>query len=222
MKKNNKTRMLIIISIIIVVSAFFTSCVPTPGGSGTTPSGTFNIGISATFDYFYDWWDFPFGISKDTSKIILIDGDSIRFNATSAEYTESGILTRSYASIQINVLNNQANNYQLLYIEDSLFRSSSQDGLKTINNNTYTQDKWKVISTVSKHYLFPLPMNFEKYIVFRKLKPNNQYLYFWLKVKGKMYKANRIHPYYGETSINIIETHCLNGKYQLNNITTGL
>lgn len=40
-------------------------------------------------------------------------------------------------------------------------------------------------------------MNVEKYIVFRKLKPNNQYLYFWLKVKGKMYKANRIHPYYG-------------------------
>jgi len=72
MNTTKKIKGKMIAAIITFAATIFTGCVPTPGGGGTTPSGTFNVGLFLTNsqEYMAYWDNNSFINSKKIYRII--------------------------------------------------------------------------------------------------------------------------------------------------------
>lgn len=243
MNTRNKTKGLIIASIIAFAATIFTACVPTPGGGGTTPSGTFNVGTITKIeqsDYLNINDYIPYTYSgipgRELTKTINFDGDLIDINTFVYFIDALGMLMKlNY--IHFDIQNNQvANSYELL--------NFLVDSMTLVDSNSHTTIDWVAMDvnpTDSVGNIFSIPVpdlpaikdetftgSTEKHVVFRKLKANNQYLYCWIKVKLNILERNIFSEQDGFVYLGLSNFHykyelqVLNGKYQLNSITTGL
>jgi hypothetical protein len=200
MNTKNKTKGLVIVAIIAFAATIFTGCVPTPGGGGTTPSGTFNVGLNLSVTS-----NLPVNEEIIREKTLLIDGDSITYKITGMYYASLEVFYPGSLYISCN----NYENYEILGIKDFNV---------IINNQTEGFNNMLPINGMNQGYV-----NGERYFVFRKKKENNTFLYFWVKVLNQGFVGIIPSNYWGnDFVINRRELKILNGKYQMNSITTGL
>ena len=199
--------------IILFLAVGVTSCIP----NSVNLSTPFAINMQADRESF---------TQLDTT--IFIDGDSLKFYVQCFNFLDNTdyfiVGTTSTAYEYLNV-----KNYYHHTITNAIDTSmlitdvNALDG-NTLINDSYTTNPWKPFvlnnsqyiclsilyrtSLTDTMYVNGLFKNRDQYIVFRKLK-GTQYQYYWIKVRN-----NEV---LGHT--NTIQI--LNGKYQLNNITTG-
>lgn len=218
MNTTNKTKGLIIASIIAFVATIFTACVPTPGGGGTTPSGTFNVGISV------DRRNMPANILFEQERTIVLDGDSISFKVSAKRVSSIAVWMEGGIWLKIN---NNADKYQLA--KESFNFNKKIDNNSSIEYHNYND----LYNGFDGNYVFSIYTGLnipnapyfleEGYWVIRKDKGNGNYLYCWVKMQYNLYLG--IIPVttgMGGYVADGVRFKVLNGKYQLNSITTGL
>ena len=200
--------------ILLLSSAAFYGCIPT----GVPPANTFNVNIQSEREQFIEF---------DTS--IMIDGDSIRFYINNFNFFE--IIDYLYISSKSNQF--EYLNVKTYFHNTNTYQFDSTTLLTDVNavnsgvfiDNSYSAHSWVPFIFTNNQYICAsilyrttdaspdlkngLFKNTDQYIVFRKLK-GAQYQYYWLKVRNNEQPG-------GSNTIQI-----LNGKYQLNSITTGL
>lgn len=222
--KMKTTKTILFATTIVLLSLFATSCIPTTPSGNPTPVNQFNIGAS----YHLDLQTSP---QTGQPKTVFVDGDSLTFTVGLGFYatTWSSVAMDYSCSIYINGIPLQSNTsgYSILANTYNIDLSSSCfaslfDAGATIDDN-YTDSLNTFLTPainnnfllVQKNYVqqgtldqFKFPLNTDKYIVLRKIKPlGNQY--YWIKFR-------REGSYYLNENITAVS-----GKYQMNSITTG-
>lgn len=221
------TRTFFLVTAVILPSLLITSCVPPPVGGGTpSPTNLFNVSLSLAGKY-------PTLNTEDrdtiTTKTINIDGDEIGF-AIDKYYGTTPGMAHSEFRAYIKFPNE---NYEFLRLNDSIPSSASCSYNTTISNTSIPiHSEWNSLNQFIAGWPYEfgtglgyssgamslaliniegLPLNEYRYWVFRKPK-NGSYLYFWVKVIG--IPDNMIAP-------NTVTIKIENGRYQMDNITTG-
>jgi hypothetical protein len=230
MNTTKKIKGKMIAAIITFAATIFTGCVPTPGGGGTTPSGTFNVGLFLTNSQEYmAYWD---NNSFINSKKITIDGDTIEFGLFGSSWGALSISVMTY-SYDIKVPNN---NYEIYVEKDSLGNITKRTfpALKTINNNSSSTNWNNLYATINSEVLtqeigfvgMGIALNDvnllynEGYCIIRKKIDSNNYKYFWIKLRQQ--SRYDVIPNMYSQGPKFFRLDILNGKYQMNSITTGL
>ncbi|MCC6583935.1 MAG: hypothetical protein IT271_09550 [Chitinophagales bacterium] len=217
------TKIIFTSATVLLLSLFATSCIPTtPVGGNPTPSNTFNVNLATEV-----------GGTVDT--IIVVDGDSLSFQFFTGlfneDFTRNLIISTNHPNFEI--LNTKEYPYNLN--TNQYDNTQTPVDANTINegiliNDAYTANPWLpfiyVVSGFAKPYInaatldislsgwglpsgytYGMKKNTDQYIVLRKLK-NSQHQYYWIRVR-----QDNNGPYPG--------FKVLNGKYQMNSITTG-
>lgn len=214
---------------IVLLSLFATSCIPTIPGGNPTPTNTFDVNINIDA-----------GAQTGVVKTIVIDNDSLTFGLVSYSYygtvTYFAVKTNSPNFEILNVKQDGFNLYTNAYDTTHYYADPSDVNTldsETLINNSYNANPWIPFLFSGSYYstyfskLFQfnydgyqyltqgMPRNKNQYIVLRKLK-GTQYQYYWIRVRNDDSAPLVITG--GDCRIN---TKILNGKYQLNSITTG-
>jgi hypothetical protein len=197
----------------VLLSLLTTSCIPTTPGGNPTPSNQFDINITYTLNY------------GENKKIIVVDGDSIKFRLT---YGYGNWVVGKQFSINTKGLNSTFeiltnNNFTNNNNHITTFAANFN-----VPNDIDTSYSWKTQNPISAEWneydnfnfsfyfqavdggLNPIPIpqfsgfpsNNDRYIILRKLK-GYSYQYYWIKLKN----ANGL--------------TLQNGRYQMDSITTG-
>ncbi|HNL84270.1 MAG TPA: hypothetical protein PKO18_03460 [Chitinophagales bacterium] len=217
-----KSTNIIFSSVLLFLSLLTSSCVSSTSDTDPIPTTTFDVNLFADA-----------GSTNDT--IIAVDGDSIAF-----QYI-SGVVNSDYHYYLVISSNQQ--NFEILDSKEYPYNlttnqydsTQSPIATNTLNegvliNDAYTAYPWVSfihinlglkpylsISTLDIRlsgwglpggYRYGMKKNIEQYIVLRKLK-GSQHQYYWIKIRQD---PNGSSPGF----------KVLNGKYQLNSITTGL
>lgn len=215
MRNLNILKGLSIVAVVAFISIFTTGCIP-PNGT-VTPTNTFNVGLQSSREQF---------TLQDTT--LLIDGDSIHFYINNfnffdiVDYLIIGTNSNAYEYINIQSYSYETNTHQI----DTTTLITDVNALNggILINNAYNTHTWTPFVFTNNQYIClsilfrsddknpslvnGLIKNKDQYIVFRKLK-GSQYQYYWLRVRNNENNG----------STNTIQI--MNGRYQLNNITTG-
>ena len=222
------TKTFFLATTVVLLSLFVTSCVPPPVGGGTpSPTNLFSVNLSLTGKY-------PVLSSvKDldtiTTKAIIVDSDEIGF-AIDKYYGITPGMANSGFRAYINFPNE---NYEYLRLDDTIPSSASVAYNTYVSNSSLPiHSSWHSLNQFIAGWRYEfgtglgyssgamslnfiniegLPLNEYRYWVFRKPK-NGSYLYFWVKVIG--IPDNVIAP-------NTVTIKIENGRYQMDNITTG-
>lgn len=216
------TKIILALATVVLLSLFVTSCIPNTPSGNPTPSNTFNVNLATEV-----------GGTVDT--IIVVDGDSLSFqfftSLSNEDFTRNLIISTNHSNFEI--LNTKEYPYNL--------NTSQYDNTQTpVNSNTinggvlindvYTANTWTpffyVIQGFAKPYIsistlditlsgwglpsgytYGMKKDIDQYIVLRKLK-GTQHQYYWIKIRQDNSGAS-------------LGFKVLNGKYQMNSITTG-
>ena len=212
-----KTIQSLILTLLVAFGAI--SCIPT-GVNPSTTGTPFAINMQADRESF---------TQLDTT--ILIDGDSLKFYVQcfnffdNTDYLIIGTTSTAYEYLNVKNYYHHINTNELNTTDTSMLITdvNAVDG-NTLINNSYSAHPWQPFvlnnnqyiglsilyrtSLTDTMYVNGLFKNKDQYIVFRKLK-GTQYQYYWIKVRNNEVAG----------LTNTIQI--LNGKYQLNSITTG-
>lgn len=231
------TKTFLLVTIISLVSVFTISCTPETQNQ-PLPTNTFDVNLSVPSNYTY----------TDTAKTIFMDGDSIRFVLLSnPTFIIENLLLISVNVPNYEILKVKTYPFNLLtHAIDSTYFTRDMNSINSgvLINDSYTANTWDTLfyfnpsatvsfgsydlsgkyatsPLVSLHsdvdgipwYKYEMPENTDQYIVFRK-RINSQYQYYWLRTRNE--------TVYSSDSMNVTRTiKVLNGKYQMNSITTG-
>jgi hypothetical protein len=213
MEKTNIFKTLTTIVIVTFTSIFITGCIPTTPSGNPTPSNQFDIYITHTNNY---------GESK---KIIIIDGDSIKFRlsygwgnwvsgkqflinttGTSSTFeilTKNSFIDSSYyittVSANFNIPNDIDNSYS--WITQNPIKPEWYE-YNNFNFSFYFHTEGGAGPLNGIPLFSGFQSNGDSYIILRKLK-GSSYQYYWIKINNS-------------NALTI-----LIGKYQLNSIITG-
>lgn len=223
------TKIIVALVSIVVLSLFATSCIPTIPGGNPTPINTFDVNINIDA-----------GVQSAVIKTLVIDNDSLTFGLGSyfdyGPITYFAVKTNSPNFEMLNVKQDGFNLYENAY--DTTHYYADPSDVNTLDsgiiiNDSYNTNPWIPFLFSGTYYatyyskLFQfnydgyqyltqgMPRNKNQYIVLRKLK-GTQYQYYWIRVRNDDSAPLVITG--GDCRIN---TKILNGKYQLNSITTG-
>ena len=196
---------------VVLLSLLTTSCIPTTPGGNPTPGNQFDINISD--ENTTSTGTTPGG--DIISKKILVDDDSIEFSLKRSSAIMCGncmetvkiVFKNTTTNYESLVLNNTDSTYNITTVAAGVTIPNGLDSTYhwvILNSNVYTRNASTIVLTPKFSDLSNYGTD-DRYLIFRKLKGAN-YQYYWIKLK---------YP-------NYYFLHVLNGKYQLNSITTGL
>jgi len=228
------TKIIFALATVLLLSLLATSCIPNTPDGNPTPTNTFEVNINRD----------AVSIGRtvpDTSKILVIDGDSITFRLFPYSYYGVSvyliITTNSPYFELLNVKQDGFNYYTNAYDTTHYYADASD--VNTLDsgivvNDSYNTHAWLPFVFNAGRYYTPLfsklfqfnadgyqyliqgmPRNRNQYIILRKLK-GTQYQYYWVRVRN-----DDSTPLLVTGDNLIINIKVLNGKYQMNSITTG-
>ncbi len=226
--KMKTTKIIFFATTAILLSFLTTSCIPTtPVGGNPTLSNQFDINISDLGLAYDEMYNHPANVS--VKKYIAVDGDSIKFKIIRSIYMlprQDFFITFKNPNAGFQFLteidsSNPTNTYKELrpiaaginipsqISSDTTLVWTNQYATQTIpyNNTSYYDADGFYFghedSDINNRGHHSINVGDIKYIVFRKPVGNN-YQYYWVKLQ-----------------YNLTDFSVLNGRYQMNSITTG-
>lgn len=209
MKQITTTYKTICLSAIVLLLA--QGCIPTVPGGNPTPLNGFDINISSNTS--------TSAIGNSQTKTLYINGDSLVFSTS----VIVGLLGGASHNFIVKPMSSDVYEY-MANTQYSPYATPIAANIHINQNDLDTINKWVSINETNNEVYFgegtilwPLnilqdvmPVNSERYVVFRKLKSTG-YQYYWIKMK-----------YTDELNLHLKYTlSILNGKYQMNSIVTG-
>jgi len=196
-----KSKTLLSTMIVIAIIGLLSSCIPNGGGSVNPNNGTFKVNLVSRSSINGDNFDSKY-------QTLFIDGDSIRFGCQTA--AGCLVLCSGVSYFSIGVTNNS---YDILTVNDTTVLINKNI---TISNNLPSGYSWKhIMANGTESAEGNNVVGQSKYLVFRKLKPSGEYMYFWVRtVTTAVALSSSISP--------IQEAQMLNGKNQINSIVSGV
>lgn len=233
------TKAFIFAAIVVLLCLFTISCSPDTQNR-LSPTNTFDVNMSVLSGYNY----------SDTIKTIVVDGDSIKFNLVNSENLAGPFGTTLTLSVNApNYAVLRAKTYPYNYFTNNIDSTYPTGNIDVINGEVLINDFYTTNTWDSLYYLSPdmantyglpeysgkyitltwlnlhtdidgtpwirydMPKNIDQYIVLRK-HINTQYQYYWIRTRNEI-------AYSSDSSTYTQTIKILNGKYQMNSITTG-